>query len=48
MDAVASRARVSKASLYRRWPGKSELITAAVEMLRPDPLALPDTGSLRE
>ncbi len=48
MEAVASRARVSKASLYRRWPGKSELITTAVEMLRPDPLALPDTGSLRD
>ncbi len=48
MDSVASRARVSKASLYRRWPGKSELVTAAVEMLRPDPVALPDTGSLRE
>ena len=28
--------------------GKSELITTAVEMLRPDPLALPDTGSLRD
>ncbi len=30
MDAVASRAGASKATIYRRWPGKSELVTAAL------------------
>ena len=47
VDAVAARARVSKASLYRRWPGKRDLVLAAVQAAVPDPDALPDTGSLR-
>ncbi|GAA1986361.1 TetR/AcrR family transcriptional regulator [Microbacterium pumilum] len=47
MDAVAERARVSKASLYRRWSGKSELIVAAVYRILPDADEIPDTGSLR-
>lgn len=47
VDAVAARARVSKASLYRRWPGKRELVLAAVQAAVPDPDDLPDTGSLR-
>jgi AcrR family transcriptional regulator len=47
VDAVATRARVSKATLYRRWPGKRELVLAAVQANLPDPEGLPDTGSLR-
>ncbi len=47
MDAVAERARVSKASLYRRWPGRAELVVDAVHTLLPDPTTLPDTGTLR-
>ena len=47
VDAVAARARVSKASLYRRWPGKPELVLAAVQAALPDPEQLPDTGTLR-
>lgn len=47
VDAVASRARVSKASLYRRWPGKRDLVLAAVQNLLPDPSHPADTGSLR-
>ena len=47
IDAVADRARVSKASLYRRWPGRAELVVAAVHALLPDPTTLPDTGTLR-
>jgi AcrR family transcriptional regulator len=47
MERVAERARASKASLYRRWPSKVELVLAAVYDLLPDPAAAADTGSLR-
>ena len=30
MDAVATRAKASKATLYRRWKGKPELVVAAI------------------
>lgn len=46
LDAVARKARVGKAALYRRWPNKEKLILDALESL-----VLPqeefDTGSLR-
>ena len=47
MERVAERARASKASLYRRWPSKVELVLAAVYDLLPDPAAAANTGSLR-
>jgi AcrR family transcriptional regulator len=47
VERVAERARASKASLYRRWPTKVELVLAAVYDLLPDPAAAADTGSLR-
>jgi AcrR family transcriptional regulator len=48
IDAVAGRARCSKATIYRRWPGKAELVVAAVRRHAGDPLpAMPDTGTLR-
>lgn len=47
IDAVARRARVSKATLYRRWPGKRDLVLAAVQASVPDPDQLVDTGTLR-
>jgi AcrR family transcriptional regulator len=48
MDAVAARARCSKATIYRRWPGKADLVTTAVKRYAADPAAAaPDTGSLR-
>jgi AcrR family transcriptional regulator len=47
MERVAERARASKASLYRRWPSKVELVLATVYGLLPDPAAAADTGSLR-
>lgn len=47
MDAVAERARVSKASLYRRWRGKAELVVDAVYRILPDADEARDTGELR-
>jgi AcrR family transcriptional regulator len=47
IEAVATRARAGKATIYRRWPGKAQLV---VEALRCRPQALPvmpDTGDLR-
>ncbi|WP_297546447.1 helix-turn-helix domain-containing protein [Amycolatopsis sp.] len=31
MDGVAARAHASKATIYRRWPGKAELVVTAVK-----------------
>jgi AcrR family transcriptional regulator len=47
VERVAERARASKASLYRRWPSRVELVMDAVYNLLPDPAAAADTGSLR-
>ena len=48
VDGVAARARTSRAVLYRRWPGKPELVHAAlIDVLTKHPLTVPDTGSLR-
>ena len=47
MDAVATRAKASKATLYRRWRGKPELVVAAVTYHHTATATLPDTGTLR-
>ncbi|NUR93094.1 MAG: TetR/AcrR family transcriptional regulator [Nonomuraea sp.] len=47
IDRVAERARTGKASLYRRWPTKVELVMAAVYSVMIAPAEVPDTGSLR-
>ncbi|MDK1474895.1 TetR/AcrR family transcriptional regulator [Streptomyces sp. 549] len=47
MADVASRAGVAKTTLYRRWPGKSELVVDAVATVF-DSLELPDLGNLRD
>ena len=47
MDAVATRAKASKATLYRRWRGKPELVVAAVTHHHEAVAAMPDTGTLR-
>ncbi|OFE15732.1 TetR family transcriptional regulator [Humibacillus sp. DSM 29435] len=47
-DAVAAAARASKATLYRRWPNKRELVVDAVGLLVGCPAERdPNTGSLR-
>ncbi len=47
MDALAQRAHVSKATLYRRWQGKQSLIIDALLAVK-GVRELPDTGSLRQ
>ena len=46
IDAVAARARAGKATVYRRWPSKAELVVEACTSVafKLDP---PDTGSIR-
>jgi AcrR family transcriptional regulator len=47
MDLVASRARCSKATLYRQWPGKPQLVAAALYATRPVKAEEINTGTLR-
>ena len=47
VDEVASRARVGKATVYRRWARKEDLVVAAMEQLYRDEMPTPDTGSIR-
>jgi len=46
MDAVATAARASKATLYRRWNGKVSLVVDALLSMK-GPAQVPDTGTLR-
>jgi AcrR family transcriptional regulator len=48
IDMVASRAKAGKATLYRRWASKGELVVDAVACMKQIDLGkLPDTGTLR-
>jgi AcrR family transcriptional regulator len=50
VDMVAARAKAGKATLYRRWPSKAELVIDAVACLKKNDLEaanIPDTGTLR-
>lgn len=47
LDAVAARARASKATVYRRWPSKAELVLAAFMEGCRQVAVHPDTGTLR-
>ncbi|MFD3625849.1 TetR/AcrR family transcriptional regulator [Streptomyces sp. DSM 116494] len=47
MDAVAARTRSSKATLYRQWGGKAELVVRAMRSQKSGGIAGIDTGSLR-
>lgn len=50
IDMVAARAKAGKATLYRRWPSKAELVIDAVACMKKthiDAMDIPDTGTLR-
>ncbi|MEP6482725.1 MAG: TetR/AcrR family transcriptional regulator [Rhodoglobus sp.] len=50
IDMVAARAKAGKATLYRRWPSKNELVIDAVACMKSNDIDydnLPDTGTLR-
>lgn len=48
MDAVAAKAKAGKATLYRRWRDKAELVGEAITQLKASTVPPPrDTGSLR-
>jgi AcrR family transcriptional regulator len=50
IDLVAARAKAGKATVYRRWSSKAELVIDAVACMKKDdidPADLPDTGTLR-
>ncbi len=46
VDAIATSAGAGKATIYRRWSGKAELVVDALLSHKPR-LTAPDTGSLR-
>lgn len=45
-DAVAERARISKATMYRRWRSKDALVAEAIGTLVDREIVIPDTGTL--
>ena len=50
IDMVAARAKAGKATVYRRWASKEELVIDAIACMKQvdlDPAKLPDTGTLR-
>jgi AcrR family transcriptional regulator len=48
MDALAERARAGKATIYRHWAGKAEVVVEAIRCRKCDEFSAPeDTGSLR-
>jgi AcrR family transcriptional regulator len=47
MDAVASRAKASKATIYRRWPDKTALVVETIRHIEDQVTRWPNTGSLR-
>jgi AcrR family transcriptional regulator len=48
VDAIAARAGVSKATIYRWWPNKAAIVMDAVLDVTAPQIPFPDTGSVRE
>ena len=48
IEAVATRAGVGKATIYRRWPSKADLVVEAVACRKEQPFVDPDSGGVRE
>jgi AcrR family transcriptional regulator len=48
VDAIAARAGVSKATIYRWWPNKAAIVMDAVLSVTAPQIPFPDTGSVRE
>jgi AcrR family transcriptional regulator len=48
MDALAERAHASKATIYRRWSGKAQVVAEAIRRRKHGRHTVPDTGSLRQ
>ena len=48
IERVAERARTGKASIYRRWPSRLELVLDALDHTMPQLDVLPDTGDTRD
>jgi AcrR family transcriptional regulator len=47
IEGVAARAGVGKATVYRRWASKNDLVRAAITRIGTQDMRLPDTGSVR-
>jgi AcrR family transcriptional regulator len=47
VDAVALRAGVSKATIYRRYPSKADLVIAAAQKFCEEKVPRPETGDIR-
>ena len=47
MDAIANQAKASKATIYRMWPDKPQLVAEALKCQFGTETDVPDTGSLR-
>ena len=48
IEAVATRAGVGKATIYRRWPSKADLVAEAVGCMKGHELNDVDTGNVRD
>lgn len=48
IERVAERARTGKASIYRRWPTRLELVLDAIDHVMPRLDDVPDTGNVRD
>ncbi|MEO3797393.1 TetR/AcrR family transcriptional regulator [Nonomuraea sp. B10E15] len=48
VEGVAVRARTGKASIYRRWPARADLVREAIAFVLDSAIEPPDTGGFRD